>query len=89
MNCFSVNDQLRNRSGAWGTRPSSGESVIGKTPKPQSLLLDLISPFLFFIPHAQLERLEAVINDGLVTLPQWEQFIDRLQEERKETGIQC
>lgn len=61
--------------------------MIQKAPKPQSLLLDILSPFLLFIPHAQLVRLEAVIVDGFVTLPQLEQFIDRLQEERKETVV--
>jgi hypothetical protein len=59
--------------------------VVRKAPNPQSLLLDIISPFLLFIPHAQLERVEAVIVDGYVHLHQWEEFMDRLQEERKET----
>jgi hypothetical protein len=51
------------------------------------MIVDIVSPFLFFIPHAQLERAEVIVVDGYIISPQWQSFLSEIQEEWNQTSI--
>lgn len=77
-----VQDRLRNYHGAWGARLNRDQSVLKSTkPEGRSKFMEILSPFLFFIPHAQLERVKPLVVDRCVVLIHWERFFGELQEE--------
>jgi hypothetical protein len=51
------------------------------------MIVDIVSPFLFFIPHAQLERAETIAVDRYIMSHQWESFLDEIQEEWNQTSL--
>jgi hypothetical protein len=52
-----------------------------------STIVDIASPFLFFIPHAQLERAENIAVDRYIMSHQWQSFMDEIQEEWNQTSL--
>ncbi|XP_006462384.1 hypothetical protein AGABI2DRAFT_179143 [Agaricus bisporus var. bisporus H97] len=80
-------DRLRNYYGTWGTRLNKHQSVISGKTESLSMVVDIVSPFLFFIPHALLERTEALMVDGCFTLHDWETFFDEIKEEWNQTAL--
>jgi hypothetical protein len=61
------------------------QSVVKVEHEPHSVLVDIISPFLFFIPHAQLKRAEATVVDRYIMPYQYESFLLEIQEEWDQT----
>ncbi|KAF7767911.1 hypothetical protein Agabi119p4_7154 [Agaricus bisporus var. burnettii] len=80
-------DRLRNYYGTWGTRLNKHQSVISGKTESLSMVVDIVSPFLFFIPHALLERTEALMVDSCFTLHDWETFFDEIKEEWNQTAL--
>jgi hypothetical protein len=77
-----ASERLRNYYGAWCARLSREQAVFEVTePEQHSKLLDIISPLLFLIPHAQLQRVRTLIVDQTVIMFQWDKLFDQLQDE--------
>jgi hypothetical protein len=51
------------------------------------MTVDIVSPLLFFIPHALLERAEALMIDRRFILREWETFFDDIKEEWNQTAL--
>ncbi|KAJ3568281.1 hypothetical protein NP233_g5812 [Leucocoprinus birnbaumii] len=82
-----IGDRLRNYYGAYGARISRKQQII-KTQIPaegRSKFFWVFSPILFFIPHAQLERVEPLLIDNHVIVLYWDKFFKELQEEWNQT----
>lgn len=84
---FLARDRLRNHYGSWGTRLEKDQSIIRDREDPHSLTVDIISPLLFFIPHALLERAETLLVDRRFILREWEAFFDGIKEEWNQTAL--
>jgi hypothetical protein len=78
---FLVQDRLQNYYGAYGARLTRKQSVLATQPENTSKFMQLLSPVLFFIPHAQLERVEPLVIDRHVISIHWKRFFSELQEE--------
>ncbi|KAF9444227.1 hypothetical protein P691DRAFT_678002, partial [Macrolepiota fuliginosa MF-IS2] len=75
--------RFRNYHGAWSARLNREQTVYLQTgPTPtRSKLFRLFSPALFFIPHAQLQRVEPLVVDRSVIAIHWGRFFEELLEE--------
>lgn len=83
---YLVQDRLRNYYGVWGARLSRYQSVLQvSNPERRSKFFWAFSPFLFFIPHAQLKRVEPLVVDRSVITIHWDKFFQELQEEWNQT----
>jgi hypothetical protein len=51
------------------------------------MVVNIASPFLFFVPHAQLERAEMMAIDRYIMSHQWESFLDEIQDEWNRTAL--
>ncbi|KAF9453392.1 hypothetical protein P691DRAFT_695106 [Macrolepiota fuliginosa MF-IS2] len=81
-----VSDRLQNYHGVWGARLSRDQAVLECTkPEKRSKFLKIFSPLLFFIPHAQLQRVEPLVIDRSVITIHWDKFFQELQEEWSQT----
>jgi hypothetical protein len=76
---------MRNYYGAYNARISRSQKVLESPPAKRSKFFWLFSPFLFFIPHAQLERVEPLIVDQGVMQIHWEKYFRELHEEWDQT----
>ncbi|KAJ3560846.1 hypothetical protein NP233_g10566 [Leucocoprinus birnbaumii] len=82
---YIVSDRLRNYYGAYGARISRTQTVLKIEPEGRSKFFWLFSPFLFFIPNAQLERVEPLLADRHVIVIYWTKFFGELHEEWNQT----
>ncbi|KAF9450433.1 hypothetical protein P691DRAFT_758189 [Macrolepiota fuliginosa MF-IS2] len=80
-----VLDRLRNYYGVWGARLHRHQAVLKHPASGRSKFLGWFSPFLFFIPHAQLQRVEPLVVDRSVIAIHWDKFFGELQEEWNQT----
>jgi hypothetical protein len=83
----SAQDRLRNYYSAQGTTLTRSQSVVKIDSEPRSMVVKILSPFLFFIPHAQLERAEMMAIDQYIMSHQWESFLDEIQDEWNRTAL--
>ncbi|XP_006462386.1 hypothetical protein AGABI2DRAFT_179144, partial [Agaricus bisporus var. bisporus H97] len=83
-----TSERLRNYYGAKCARLSRDQAVFEVTePEELSILLEAMSPLLFLIPHAQLQRVKTLIVDQTVVMLQWNKLFDQLQEEWNHTVL--
>ncbi|EKM79096.1 hypothetical protein AGABI1DRAFT_128260 [Agaricus bisporus var. burnettii JB137-S8] len=83
-----ASERLRNYYGAKCARLSRDQAVFEVTePEELSILLEAMSPLLFLIPHAQLQRVKTLIVDQTVVMLQWNKLFDQLQEEWNHTVL--
>jgi hypothetical protein len=79
---YLATERLRNYYGAKCARLSREQIVFESTElQEHSLLLIIVSPFLFLIPHAQLQRVRMLIVDQTVVMMQWDKLFDQLLNE--------
>ncbi|KAF5362264.1 hypothetical protein D9756_002200 [Leucocoprinus leucothites] len=83
---YIVGDRMRNYYGAYGAKISRNQKVLNTEDSGgRSKFFWLFSPFMFFIPHSQLERVEPLVIDRHVIRLHWIKFFKDLQEEWNQT----
>ena len=76
-----AHNQFVHLYGQRGARLDRDQSVHGLIVNPRTLLVTVISPFLFWTPDAHLQSLEKIWVDCLVHHGPWTEFINGLNTE--------
>ena len=80
----SVHLRFLNFYGQYGARLSRNQSVHGETEQKRTLLISLISPFLYNAPDVHLRSLEQLFIDGTINRLPWGEFIGKMLSDWQE-----
>ncbi|KLO11175.1 hypothetical protein SCHPADRAFT_486100 [Schizopora paradoxa] len=75
-----VNEKFHHFAGQHGARLSRHQSIRGDK-RNRTLLIRLVSPFLFYAPESHLSSLEKIYVDETVKTYPWTAFVTKLQED--------
>ena len=79
-----AHNQFVHLYGQRGARLDRDQSVHGSIVNPRTLLVTLLSPFLFWAPDVHLKALEKIWVDRLVHYGPWTEFMEKLNTEWQE-----
>jgi hypothetical protein len=82
-----AHNQFVHLYGQRGARLDRDQSVHGSIVNPKSLLVTILSPFLFWAPDVHLQALEKIWVDRLVHFGHWTKFTNKLNTEWQQITI--
>jgi len=82
-----THNQFVNLHGQRGARLDCDQSIHGTTVNLKTLLVTIVSPFMFWAPNDHFRALDKVMVDGLVHDSSWSEFTNKLNIEWREVTI--